>query len=427
MGTVRLGVTGEAGGGWTPACAPCCYHMALVRHLGRSHVTPRQPIWSQLVSQAHSPSLLAFPGEPAAKHPPPAPPASGLLQPAASPLPCSVAHPQQDLQTEDSTASGTVLALHSISVMQASGHSPWCPKPFSQWTAARRGPGMSPLSSHAALAENQNKTLQRPESLGPNLNAVSSSGEKHRDWAWHQIWDNLRRGGQETAWLTQASGWEQADRLTRGSRWGPGSEENQAQRAVSAREGRCRARGSRLRARKTVVCQQGLSHRPGKGQPSPPQIRTLSRHVLLQPSLHVPSGSIVWTPQTASTHPDPVQPVPHSCPRAPTSPGFRLTHGHSSSLLFHLDFFLSDVSFSGAPRLSLQASPWILNPSRISIYVVSSLATRIVPRTLIPSHPRPHTADLQICTWTSLPGANCLLDIPSEHLSFNTSGPKLTF
>lgn len=28
---------------------------------------------------------------------------------------------------------------------------------------------MSPLSSHAALAENQNKTLQRPESPGPNL------------------------------------------------------------------------------------------------------------------------------------------------------------------------------------------------------------------------------------------------------------------
>lgn len=82
---------------------------------------------------------------------------------------------------------------------------------------------------------------------------------------------------------------------------------------------------------------------------------------------------------------DPTQAVPHSHPLAPTSPGFSLTRGHSNSLLFRLDFFLSDASFSGAPRLSLQASPWILNPNMISIYVVSSLSTRTVPRILIPS------------------------------------------
>ena len=201
----------ETGGdrqGWgrpDPCLHPCRPHVTPVRHLTCSHVTPRQPVWSQLVSQAHSPSLIAFPGEPAAKQ------ASGLLQPAPSPLPCSVAHPWQDLQTEDSTVSGTILALHSVSVMQASGHPPWCLKPFSQWTAARRGPTTSPLSSHAALCREPGQDPARTWIPGVKSNAVSSSGETHRDWAWHQIWNNLRRGGQETVWPTQGSGWEQAD------------------------------------------------------------------------------------------------------------------------------------------------------------------------------------------------------------------------
>lgn len=102
-------------------------------------------------------------------------------------------------------------------------------------------------------------------------------------------------------------------RLRRGSRRGPGSEENWAQRAVSAREGD----------------EKGPSHRPGKGQPSPPQRRELPRHVLLQPPLHVHGRSMVWAHQTACTPPGPEPGAPQPSTR-PTSPGSRPACGHSS-------------------------------------------------------------------------------------------------
>lgn len=80
-------------------------------------------------------------------------------------------------------ASGTVLALHSTcdAGIRLPSSLTVVREALQSGTAARGGPEMSPLSSHAALTEKQNKTLQTPESPGAKPNAVSSSGGKHRD------------------------------------------------------------------------------------------------------------------------------------------------------------------------------------------------------------------------------------------------------